>query len=230
MDTMKNGFGMLAACSIMVIVILVQSILFFRLGRKRAKELGIPNHVIKDSAVAAAVTAVGPTLSMAIVILSLVAVVGGPMAWMRLNDIGAARTELSVISMVESVLPANYTEADYFTFASWGMALNNVGWMAVSLFLTPNMGRAVDAMNTKFNPKSVKLVMSAAALALFAYLWGNAVIGKAAPYYVAAGVSAVSILLIKKLFGNKKRIQELSYGIAMIIGMIGGSVAQALIG
>ena len=230
MDTMKNGFGMLIACSVMVIVILVQSILFFRLGRKRAKELGIPNNVIKDSAVAAAVTAVGPTLSMAIVILSLVAVVGGPMAWMRLNDIGAARTELSVISMVEGILPENYTEADYFTFASWGMALNNVGWMAVSLFLTPNMGRAVDAMNNKFNPKAVKLVMSAAALALFAYLWGNAVIGKATPYYVAAGVSAVAILVIKKLFGKRKRIQELSYGIAMIIGMIGGSVAQALIG
>ena len=167
---------------------------------------------------------------MAIVILSLVVVVGGPMAWMRLNDIGAARTELSVISMVEGLLPEGYTENDYFTFASWGMALNNVGWMVISLLLTPNMGKAVNAMNRRFNPKAVKLVMSAAALALFAYLWGNSVIGKNVTYYVAAAAAAVSILLIKRLFGKRKRIQELSYGIAMIIGMIAGSISQAVIG
>lgn len=213
-------------CSIMVIVILTQSILYFRLGHKEAKQLNIPKEKVNHGVRAAVITAIGPTLSSAIVLLSLVVMIGGPMAWMRLNDVGAARTEMAIVSMVQSIIPSGASEITALDFAAWGQAFNNVGWMIVALVLTKRMGWAVGKMNDKFSPIIVKAAMSGAAVGLFAYLVPNNLIGKASPYWVAAVVSGASILVINKIFKNQQRLQEFSLGIAMILGMIAASITS----
>lgn len=86
-EAMTNNLGLWIICSVMVIVILVQSILYFRLGRAEAKKLQIPKEKVTHGIRAAVITAIGPTISSAIVLLSLVVMIGGPMAWMRLNDV-----------------------------------------------------------------------------------------------------------------------------------------------
>lgn len=225
-STLMNSPGMWIVCSFMVIVIVLQSILYFRHGKKTAEALGIPKDTVNRSVRAASITAMGPTLSAVIVLLSLVVTLGTPMAWMRLNDIGAARTELSVVALSESILPAGATADEAFTFASWGMAFNNAGWMLVTLLITKRMGWAVGKMNEKFNPLMVKAVMAGASVALFAYLLSNNIVGKASPQYIAAITSGTSIILINKFFGKNQRLQELSLGIAMVIGMIFGSISN----
>ncbi len=224
MGTISESFGMWLASSVMVIVVVVQSILYFRLGRSEAKKLNIPDDKVKAGIRAAGMTAIGPALAAVIVLLSLVVMVGAPTAWMRLNDIGAARTEMAVVSMTESILPEGASEEMGFVFANWGMAFNNVGWMIVALFAATGMGKAVEKMNTKYNPLLVKAVMGGAAFGLFAYLVSNATVGKPSASWIAAGASAVAILIINKLLGKYRTLQELSLGIAMIIGMIFGSI------
>lgn len=221
-----NSPGLWLVCSVMVIVILTQSILYFRLGRTEAKRLEIPKEKVNQGIRAAIITAIGPTLSSAIVLLSLVVMIGGPMAWMRLNDVGAARTEMAIVSMIQSIIPEGSSELTALTFAAWGQAFNNVGWMIVALVATKRMGWAVGKMNEKFSPVLVKAAMSGAAVGLFAYLVPNNLIGKASPYWIAAVVSGGSILVINKVFKNQQRLQEFSLGIAMILGMIAASVAN----
>ena len=230
MDTQAilNSPGLWAICSIMVIVILTQSILYFRLGHSEAKRLEIPPEKVKQGIRAAVITALGPTISSAIVLLSLVVMIGGPMAWMRLNDVGAARTEMAIVSMVQSIIPEGASEFTGITFAAWGQAFNNVGWMIVALVATKRMGWAVDKMNAKFSPVVVKAAMSGAAVGLFAYLVPNNLIGKASPFWVAAVVSGASILIINKIVKNQQRLQELSLGNAMILGMIAASIVGGL--
>ncbi|MBS6952258.1 MAG: DUF5058 family protein [Enterocloster asparagiformis] len=230
MDIQKimNNPGLWVVCSVMVIVIVVQGILFFRTGSAEAKRLGIPKEKVTKAIRAAVITALGPTLSSAIVLLSLVVVIGGPMAWMRLNDVGAARTEMAVVSMSQAILPENASELTALTFASWGQAINNVGWMIVALLTTSRMGWAVDKMNRKFSPKVVKAVMFGAGVGLFAYLVSNNVIGKKSPYWVASLVAGLSIFVINRYLGKYQRLQEFSLGIAMILGMVAGSCTTGL--
>lgn len=229
-SSLMSSFGMWLACGLMVGVIVFQSILYFRVGKKEAQKLGVPSGTINASIRAAAITSVGPTLSAAIVLLSLVITVGSPMAWMRLNDIGAARTELSVVALAKSILPATASADEAFTFASWGMALNNMGWMAVTLFATHRMGATVNKMNEKINPLLVKAVMGGASIGLFAYLLSNNLVGKKSPQWIAAFAAGVSIILMNTAFAKNQRLQELSLGIAMIIGMVCGSVVIGMTG
>lgn len=229
-EAMTNNLGLWIICSVMVIVILVQSILYFRLGRAEAKKLQIPKEKVTHGIRAAVITAIGPTISSAIVLLSLVVMIGGPMAWMRLNDVVAARTEMAIVSMVQAILPENSSDVTTMTFAAWGQAFNNVGWMIVALVATSRMGWAVEKMNQKFSPVIVKAAMSGAAIGLFAYLVSNNLIGKPSPNWVAAVVAGASILVINKVFSRMQRLQEFSLGIAMILGMVAATVVENVAG
>lgn len=223
MENAVNSFDMWIACSIMVIAVVAQSAVFFRAGLKRARELNIPREKLIHGCRSAAITAIGPTLSSCIVLLTLVAVIGAPSAWMRLNDIGAARTEIAVATMVESVIPAGSNPTVKLAYTQWAMGLNNMGWMLVALLLTPSMGTMLNKMNSNFNPKAVKMVMHGAALGLFANLLAGGTLGKAMPSWFAAGAAVFGIVFILKFFGKNQRLLELSLGIAMVIGMTVGA-------
>ena len=80
-------------------LIVILGIVYFKMGLKRAKELGIEKERYIPAIRSAAITSIGPSLSPVIVLLSMIAVVGAPTAWMRLNDVGAARTELSMVAI-----------------------------------------------------------------------------------------------------------------------------------
>ena len=224
LDNVVNNFDMWIACSIMVIAVVGQSVVFFRAGLKRARELGIPKEKLVQGCRSAAITAVGPTFSSCIALLALVAVIGGPSAWMRLNDIGAARTEIAVASMVQSVIPAGSTPTVKLAYTQWAMGLNNMGWMIVALLLTPSMGSVLKKMNSTFNPVGVKMVMHGATLGLFAYLLANGTINKPLPFWWAAAGAVAAMVLILRIFAKKQRMLELSLGIAMVVGMTIGAV------
>ncbi len=224
MDNVLNNFDMWIACSIMVIAVVGQAVVFFRAGLRRARELNIPKEKLVHGCRSAAITAVGPTLSSCIALLALVAVIGGPSAWMRLNDIGAARTEIAVASMVEPVVPAGSTPTVKLAYTQWAMGLNNMGWMIVALVLTPSMGGVLKKMNSRFNPTAVKMVMHGAALGLFANLLAGGTLGKPLPFWYAAAAAVAAMVLILKIFVKNQRMLELSLGIAMVVGMAVGAM------
>ena len=147
---------------------------------------------------------------------------------MRLNDVGAARSELGVSAIAAGLVGqtpgAAGFDAQGFTYSLWGMALNNFGWLFVTLILTSRMGKIVDGLNAKFDPKLINMAMQGAVFGLFGYLLVNAAYGKGSAYYTAAAASAIAMFLLSKFVKNQ-RLQELSLGIAMVVGMV---VATAL--
>ena len=96
---------------------------------------------------------------------------------MRLCDVGAARTELGVISLTSTLAGAEVGSASFgteaFSYALWGMALNNFGWLFLVFILGHRMSGVVEKMNTKYNPVWVKKLLAGATVGLFAYLLAN---------------------------------------------------------
>lgn len=81
-----------------VAIIVVQAVVFAKLCYKNAPLVGLSKADCTKSFKCGMVTAVGPSLSCFIGAISMITVVGGPLAWMRLSMIGAAATELTAAS------------------------------------------------------------------------------------------------------------------------------------
>ncbi|HBH1937103.1 TPA: DUF5058 family protein, partial [Clostridioides difficile] len=84
---MINSPGLWIVSSFLVIISVVQAIVFMKEALKEASNLGIEKKGIKAAIRSASVTAIGPSLSPVITLLSLVAVIGAPTTWMRLCDV-----------------------------------------------------------------------------------------------------------------------------------------------
>ena len=78
-----------------VAFIVVQAVAFAKLCYKNAPLVGLSKADCSKSFQCGMVTAIGPSLSCFIGAISMITVVGGPLAWMRLSMIGAAPTELT---------------------------------------------------------------------------------------------------------------------------------------
>lgn len=225
---MINSPGLWIVSSFLVIISVVQAIVFMKSALKEASNLGIERKGIKAAIRSASVTAIGPSLSPVITLLSLVAVIGAPTTWMRLCDVGAARTELGVISLTSNLSGVEVGSAAFgaeaFSYALWGMALNNLGWLLVVFILGHRMRGIVEKMNVKYNPTWVKKLLAWATVGLFAYLLSNQIKTFEIPKLTPAVISAIVMLVLTTLFKKNQRLQELSLGIAMLIGMFGTQI------
>lgn len=225
---MINSPGLWIVSSFLVIISVVQAIVFMKEALKEASNLGIERKGIKAAIRSASVTAIGPSLSPVITLLSLVAVIGAPTTWMRLCDVGAARTELGVISLTSNLSGVEVGSAAFraeaFSYALWGMALNNLGWLFVVFILGHRMRGIVEKMNMKYNPTWVKKLLTGATVGLFAYLLSNQIKTFEIPKLTPAIISAIVMLVLTTLFKKNQRLQELSLGIAMLIGMFGTQI------
>ena len=189
-----------------------------------AEKLEMPRERCVAGMRSAMITAIGPAFAPVIVLLALIAVLGAPTAWMRLNDVGAARTELAMVTLSAKVIGVDPQSAAFnlkaYTYSLWGMALNNVGWMLVALLFTHRMGTMVTKLNQKYDPKWIKYLMSGASIGLFAFLLSGQLVNAKINNWYAAFISAASMLLISKIFKKHQRLQELALGISMIVGML----------
>lgn len=237
LQEIMNSPGLWIASSIMVIFILSLAVIYFRLGLNRVKELGLPKGNYSSAIRSAAITSIGPSLSPVIVLLSMIAVLGAPTTWMRMNDVGAARTELSIVTMACGLLGIDPSSADFgvqaFSYSIWGMALNNLGWFVVALLLTHRMGKAVDFLYGKYDKKWINMLMSGATFGVTGYLLSNQIVSKILipdasillkfQGLIPALVAGAVMLLIGK-FVKSQRLQELALGIAMVAGMFVGQL------
>lgn len=235
LEQIINSPGLWIASSLMVITVVVQAIIFLRTSLKEARNIGLERERYIAGMRSAIITAIGPSFSPVIVLLSLIAVIGGPTTWMRLCDVGAARTELSIVALSSGLLgitPGTTAfNLEAFSYSIWGMALNNLGWLVVVLITINKMTGIVDKLYTKYNPKWIKLFMSGTIIGLFAYLVSNTFVGQAingdyAPI-AACLIAAATMIIINKLFAKYQRLQELALGLAMLTGMF---VTQAVFG
>lgn len=211
--------------SFMIINLFLMALMFLRLCFKNAEKLGIPKEECITGMRSAIFTAIGPAFAPVIVLIALMAVLGGPTAWMRMNDIGAARTELAMVTLAAGVAGVDPQNAANFglkgySYALWGMALNNLGWMFFTLILTHRMSDVVAKLNTKYDPAWIKYLTAGATIGLFAFLLSpRLVMPFKASSWCAAIVSAIVMMIVSKVFAKHQRLQELALGIAMVAGM-----------
>lgn len=218
------------------IMVVVQAILFSRKAMKAASIVGLSNHEAKKAFRVGLTSAVGPAMGVFVVMLGLMSVIGGPLAWMRLSIIGAAPTELAAAQMAAKAQGLELTSNQYtlinFANATWVMALNGSGWLLTSGLFSDKLNLITEKV-ARGDTAKLGILMISAMCGAFAYLFGNQVVlgfsPEKRPYLISAIVAAVAMVLLEKGTEKHPKIKEYNLGIAMIIAMVAAVVYKHMV-
>ena len=216
-----------AITAIAIGLVLLQAFLILKKTITAAKHVGISNDKMKTAFKTGFISSFGPTIVIVIGMVSLLVVVGGPTALMRLSYIGNVAYELLAaqfaaesygMSLTNPVLPP-----EVFCIALWCMALGCIGWIVFTALATDKMGKVTQ----KFSGKSAKVfgaVSTGAMLGAYAYLnagYAVSMDGNTVAMVVGALVMLVVLKAYKKT--HMKWLNEWSLTLAMVGGMIVGA-------
>jgi hypothetical protein len=227
-----NERGLWLISMAIVVVVLVQSILYARLAFKTAARIDYPLLKCREAFKVGMVSAVGPSIAIFIVMVGMMAVVGGPITWLRLSIIGAAPTELTAATIGAQAAGVEFGSENYDLYALsssfWTMAINGTGWLLLTMLFThklEDIRLKVGAGDARW----LAVLSVAAALGCFGYLNSNTIVGAirgiersvpaaAGPIYSLLG-GIISMIVLTKVAQKKPWLREYSLGIAMLIGM-----------
>lgn len=174
--TIANAPVFWGLCGITVVISLAQALLFMRQATRTSVQVGLDNGLAKQAFKIGLISAIGPACGVFIVMVGLMASIGGPMAWLRLSIIGAAATELSAATMGAQAAGVEFGGKGYdltVMAVSWfAMALNGAGWLLVSGTVTP----ALEKLRGKLSGGDAKwlaVLSGACSLGIFGYLNAN---------------------------------------------------------
>lgn len=216
-------------CSFTVAVSAIQTILYVMQANKATKLCGIDPEIPKKAFKIGLVSAIGPACGVFIVMVGLMATIGGPMAWLRLSIIGAAPTELSAATLgaqaagLEGLSDPGYNMTTLAV--SWfAMALNGAGWLVLTGLFTPGLEKLRDKMSGG-DTTWLGDMSAACSIGVFSYLVANQMIrgdgsvnmgGVAGSVGGALSMMALGLFIVPKM----PKIAEYSLGIAMLVGII----------
>ena len=227
-----NSWGVWLIAIAIVVIVLIQSLLYIRLSFKTADLIGFPREKCVQGLRAGAISAIGPSIAVFIVMVGMMSVVGGPITWLRLSIIGAAPTELTAATVGAEALGVKFGGADYDVMALatswWTMAINGTGWLLVTALFTHKLEDVREKIGGG-DPKWLAIVSGAAMLGCFGFLNSNSIMagykglkagaaGGGGPLYAAIG-GLLGMVLMLTLAKKLTWLREYTLGIAMLIGM-----------
>ncbi|HBV23777.1 MAG TPA: DUF5058 domain-containing protein [Jeotgalicoccus sp.] len=210
-------------------VVIFQALVFRYLAKKAAPAAGLTPQDVTRSARTGFISSLGPSFGIAIVIISLIAILGPPVTLMRIGIVGSAATETAAAQIGANAfgveLGGEGFNSQAFATMVWTMCLGGMGWLLFTLFFTKSLGKVEKKVRNR-NPKAMQIISLAAMLGAFGYLTTEQMI-TSLNYTVAALVSLVVMVLIMSVADKRdiNWLREWSLGISMVFGMFAGSIS-----
>ena len=171
--SIANSGLMWAAVSVPMAVMAVQVYLLLTRSLKDGKRMGIKNEQIKSAVIASATASVGPSVSILAGMVSLMVMMGAPIAWMRLSYIGAVMYEMTSADVGAQAVGVAFEQssmtAEAYANGVWAMTLGSIGWIIVAGLFT----HKIDFLRTKLaggDSKALPIITAAATLGCYCSL------------------------------------------------------------
>ena len=226
-----NSLFMWISCIPAVALVFFQAYIFMKRAWKTGPQMGVTKEQMKEAAKSSLVASIGPSIVSVTGMVSLLASVGGPLAWMRLAFIGSVMYELPAADRAATAagcqLGTSNMTMEAFANCVWIMTVCCLGWILVSALFTDKMevirdkvtGGSMDAIVAltagggmggfgymvaqRFLPFKIDNANMWAALVGFIVMWGINVYMKKNP--------------------KAKWAQQFGMTIAMFLGMVAGT-------
>lgn len=157
--------------AIMIIFIVLQSVLFFRLAYIEGLKLGLTKAKMLKAFRTGAISTIVPTIAVIVALITMVPVLGVPIPWMRLSVIGSAPYELMAAGIgaksmgINSLGGAGYN-SHVFAASVWVMCVGSVWSVSLVAFLLKKIKKGY-AKNINRDPKWRTILVNAAFLGVF---------------------------------------------------------------
>lgn len=214
-----------------VIVVAFQAVIFVKRALASAPYADLSREDAKKAFRVGATAAVGPALGVFVVMVGLMAAIGGPLAWQRLSIIGAAPTELAAASMAAKAMNVELGGVGYglihFAAAAWVMALNGSAWLFSTALITDKLDKVTERI-AGTDTKKVGLLGTAAMLGAMGFLLSSDIKKGLAPdqggFIACAAGAVVAMIILEQLAKKVPKLTEFNLGIAMLVGMLSAVV------
>ena len=205
-----------------VVMVGIQAYFFSRRAFEASKVTTLSKEQCRKAFKVGAVSAIDPSLSVFVVMLGMMAVIGGPVTWLRLSFIGAAPTELTASTIGAKAMGVEFGSPEYdvtaFASSVWTMTLNGCGWLIFCGLFTHKLDKLQDRV-AGGDAVLMEQICGAAILGTASYLvMSNSQAGF--DRFVAALVAAIVMVLLGKVSEKAPKLKEYNLGISMIAGMI----------
>lgn len=214
-----------------ILLVGTQAFLFIRRAKKASVVTSLDEKQLRKAFRVGATSAVGPSLSVFVVMVAMMGVVGGPITWMRLSMIGAANTELTASTLGAQAMGVDFGSPEYgiveFANSIWAMALNGCGWLIFCGLFTDKLEVLQDKVaggDSDLMQKICGAAVLGTASFLVAHNARSSTGGIAPDKLISSIVAAIAMLFLSRLGKKYPKFSEYSLGISMIIGMAIGVI------
>lgn len=212
------------------LVIAVQSFVYLRAIRKAAAAADLTQAQVTASVRSGAVTAIGPSLSVVLVAVSLLPLFGTPAVLTRIGLVGSAAFDVAAAGIAAGTQGAQLGGPTYtqkiFAIGFAAMTLGGLVWMLATLVLTPILSRG-DTSLQKVNPAIMAVVPGAALLGAFVTLTLQETLKS--PVHIvallASGLTMTVCLLIARRL-EKPWLREWGLGISIVVALTAAAAAS----
>ncbi len=224
--------------SVTVLVSVVQTVLYIRQAKKATIHCSLNPQIPKQAFKIGLISSIGPACGVFIVMVGLMAGIGGPIAWQRLSIIGAAATELTAANLGAEACGVVMGGEGYtlqVLAVSWfAMALNGAGWLLFTGIATPGLEKIRNKMSGG-DIGWLSAMSVACSIGIFGYLNANQMVTQGPSLNVAPAVAiltgALSMVIIGRTAVRKyPKLAEYSLGIAMVIGIACAIIYDVIVG
>lgn len=204
-------------------VIVAQTLIYMRAVRKAAPAAEMTTKEVTTAVRAGAISAIGPSLAVAVVAITMLATLGTPAVLVRIGLIGSAKYDVAGATLAAKTAGGTLGGPGYspeiFAIAFAAISLGGAMWMIGALVLTPLLKKGNTAL-TKTNPALLAIVPAAAMLGAFFSLGFQQFTISATHIfaYLGAAAAMAACILLSRLSG-KKWITEWSQGISIVVGL-----------
>lgn len=219
-DVMQDPM-MWVMCTPAVLMAVVQAILISKKAMDSGKIVNLSREESMKAFKTGAVAAIGPAMSSMVVMITLMASVGGAFAWLRLCFIGSATTELTAASLGAQALGVELGGEGYdvtaYANSIWACTLNAFGWLFVAGVFTPKLAD-IKKKIAGDDPQMLNLISTSAMVGAFSYLsMGQCLAG---PRNLAVFIFSGALMAILITVSNKyPKLKEHNLSIVLVCGL-----------
>lgn len=205
-------------------VIVLQSVIYLRAIRKAGPEANLTNAQVTGSVRRGAIAAIGPSLAVALVAISLLPLFSTPAVLTRIGLVGSAAFDVAAAGIAAGSQHAQLGGPTYtqkvFAIGFAAMTLGGLIWMLTALILTPLLAKG-DKTLRKVNPAVMTVVPAAALLgAFFSLALAETVKSGVHVVTLLASAAVMGLCLLGAKYLKKPWLREWGLGIAIFVALV----------
>lgn len=226
-----NSLIMWISCIPAVVLVLFQAYIFMKRAWNTGPKIGVTKEQMKEAAKSSFIASLGPSVVIVTGMVSLLASMGGPIAWMRLAYIGSVMYELPAADRAATAAGCHLGTSDMtmeaYANAVWIMTVCCLGWILVSALFTDKMEVFRDKV-TGGNMDAIVALTAGGGMGGFGYMVAQRFLPFSAgnPNMWSALVGFIIMWCMNvymKKNPNAKWAQQFGMTISMFIGMAAGA-------